>query len=88
MAKTSNFVQTQGQAQDRTRAARGHLKDKKRLTRTYKEKPRTDLGLAKGSHRGKVQFYQFFFIFSQGNRMFQLTYLCYVVDAKLSILIK
>ena len=40
-------------------------KDKKRLTRTYEEKPRTDLiqakgknELAKGRHRGKVQFYQ------------------------------
>ena len=40
------------------------MKDKKRLTRTYEDKPRTDLGhaedkkgLAKGSHLGKVQFY-------------------------------
>ena len=51
-----DFVQTQGQAQDRTRALRGHSKDKNRLTRTYEDKPWTDLGqaedkkgLAKGS---------------------------------------
>ena len=29
-----DFVQTQGQAQDRTMATQGHLKDKKRQTRT------------------------------------------------------
>ena len=44
---------------------RNRDKDKKKLTRTCEKKPRTDLrqaerknGLAKGSHRGKVQYYQ------------------------------
>ena len=64
-------MQTQGQGQDRTRATQGHLKEKIRQTRTHEDKPRTDLGqakdkkdkkgLAKGSHRGKVQFYHTFF---------------------------
>ena len=65
-----DFVQTQGQFQDRTRAAQGDLKDKKGLTRTYEDKPRTVLGqaedrkgLAKDSHRGKAQFYQNFLMF-------------------------
>ena len=36
-------MQTQGQAQDKTRATRGHLKDKKGH---MEDKPRTDLGQA------------------------------------------
>ena len=58
-----DFVQTQGQAQDRTRATRGHLKDKKRQTRTYEDKPRTDLGhaevkmdLERAATEGKCNF--------------------------------
>ena len=60
-----DFVQTQGQAQDRTRATGGRLTDRKRLKRTYEDKPRKDLGqakdkkgIAKRSYRGKMQFYQ------------------------------
>ena len=67
-------MQTQGKAQDRTKATRGHLKDKKRQTRTYEDKPRTDLGqaedkkgLAKGSHRGKGQFYHIHFFILKEN---------------------
>ena len=48
-----DFQHTQGQAQDKTRATGGYLKDKRRQARTYKDEPRTDLGqkgLAKGSH--------------------------------------
>ena len=40
----ADFVQTQGQAQDRTRATRGYFKDNKRLKRTYEDKPMSDLG--------------------------------------------
>ena len=39
-----DIVQTQWQAQDKTRATQGHLKDKRRLTRTYEDKPWTNLG--------------------------------------------
>ena len=63
-----DFVQTQGQAQDRARAIRGRFTDIKRLKRTYEDKPRKDLGqakdkkgTAKGRFRGKVQFYQILF---------------------------
>ena len=42
----NDFVQTQGQAQDKARATRGHLKDKRRLTRPYEDKPRTVPGQA------------------------------------------
>ena len=38
-----DFMQTQGQAQDRTRASQGHFKDIKRLKRAYEDKPRTDI---------------------------------------------
>ena len=68
-----DIVQTQGQAQDKTRTTRRHLKDKRRLTRTCEDKPRTDLrnawdkkGLTKGSHQGKVQFYQFSIFSAEG----------------------
>ena len=60
-----DFVQTQGQAQDRTRATRGHFKDIKRLKRAHEDKPRTDIrqaedkkGFTKGRHLREVQFYQ------------------------------
>ena len=59
-------MQTQGQAQDKTRATRGHLKDKKGH---MEDKPRTDLGqaedkkdLRRAAYRGKVQFYRNFYI--------------------------
>ena len=64
----SDFVQTQGQAQDRPKATRRHLKHKKTLKGTYTDKLRTNLGqaedkkgLSKGSHRRKVRFNRIFF---------------------------
>ena len=42
-----DFVQTQGQAQDRTRVTQGHSKDIKDLQGHMKHKPSTDLGQAK-----------------------------------------
>ena len=63
-AHQNDFAQTQGQAQEGTRTARGHFKNQKK---TNKDKLRTALaqatdkkGLLKGSHRGKLQFYLIF----------------------------
>ena len=61
-------MQTQGQAQDRTRAPQGYLKDKTRQTKTYEDKPRTDLGqaedkqgkLRRAATEGKCNFIELF----------------------------
>ena len=55
-----DFVQTQGQAQDRTRTTQGHAKDKKDISKTSLGQAEDKKGRAKGSHRGNVQFYQIF----------------------------
>ena len=62
-------MQTQGELRTEQGQNKDILRTKKRLKRTYEDKPRTDLGLAqdkkrlaKCSHRGKVQFYQYFYL--------------------------
>ena len=59
---TGLFVfSTQGQAKDKTRAKRGQMKDKTRAKRgqmkTNLGQSKDKKGLAKGSHRGKVQLF-------------------------------
>ena len=60
-----NRVQSQGQAQDRTRAVNKDNFRTKKTKKDYRQTNRADLGqaedkkgLAKGSHRGKAQFYK------------------------------
>ena len=77
-----DFVQTQGQAQGRTRATRGNVKDKKDKQGHLEDKPRTDLGQAKNKKdlqraatKGKCNFTKVFYKHTQSFISFCVHYM-------------